>query len=89
MLLVWYPKCSTCQKAKAWLDGRGVGCDTRDIKPVSYTHLQQKSVWFGMGILFPSPPISHQVQPSQCQTTQIFDASLCAWSCLLYTSKMG
>ena len=32
MLLVWYPKCSTCQKAKAWLDGRGVGCDTRDIK---------------------------------------------------------
>ena len=31
MLLVWYPKCSTCQKAKAWLDGRGVGCDTRDI----------------------------------------------------------
>ena len=34
MLLVWYPKCSTCQKAKAWLDGRGVGCDTRDIKLV-------------------------------------------------------
>ena len=32
MLLVWYPKCSTCQKAKAWLDGRGVGCGTRDIK---------------------------------------------------------
>ena len=24
MLLVWYPKCSTCQKAKKWLDEKGV-----------------------------------------------------------------
>lgn len=32
MLLVWYPKCSTCQKAKGWLDGRGVTVETRDIK---------------------------------------------------------
>ena len=32
MLFLCYPKCTTCQKAKAWLDGRGVGCGTRDIK---------------------------------------------------------
>lgn len=32
MLLVWYPKCTTCQRAKAWLDARGVQPETRDIK---------------------------------------------------------
>ena len=32
MLLVWYPKCTTCQRAKAWLDEHGVAAETRDIK---------------------------------------------------------
>ena len=32
MLFVCYPKCSTCQKAKAWLDARGVTYTLRDIK---------------------------------------------------------
>ena len=32
MLLVWYPKCSTCQKAKKWLDEKGVEYESRDIK---------------------------------------------------------
>ena len=32
MLLVWYPKCSTCQKAMAWLRDRGIEPETRDIK---------------------------------------------------------
>lgn len=32
MLLVWYPKCTTCQRAKSWLDGRGFTAETRDIK---------------------------------------------------------
>lgn len=32
MLFVCYPKCSTCQKARAWLDERGLSCDFRDIK---------------------------------------------------------
>ena len=31
MLFVCYPKCSTCQKAKAWLQERGVAFDERDI----------------------------------------------------------
>lgn len=31
MLLVHHPKCSTCKRAKAWLDGRGVAYDERDI----------------------------------------------------------
>ena len=32
MLFVCYPKCTTCQKAKARLDGQGVRYDQRDIK---------------------------------------------------------
>ncbi len=32
MLFLCYPKCSTCQRAKAWLDGRGVSYELRDIK---------------------------------------------------------
>ncbi len=32
MLFVCYPKCSTCKKAKAWLDERGIAYEFRDIK---------------------------------------------------------
>ena len=32
MLFVCYPKCTTCQKAKAFLDARGAAYDLRDIK---------------------------------------------------------
>ena len=32
MLFVCYPKCTTCQKAKAWLEGRSLAFDVRDIK---------------------------------------------------------
>lgn len=32
MLFLCYPKCSTCQKAKAWLDERGISYELRDIK---------------------------------------------------------
>lgn len=32
MLFVEYPKCSTCQKAKKWLDDNGVKYDDRHIK---------------------------------------------------------
>ena len=32
MLFVCYPKCSTCQKARAFLDAKGVKYDLRDIK---------------------------------------------------------
>ncbi len=32
MLFLHYPKCTTCQKAKAWLDAKGVSYTARDIK---------------------------------------------------------
>ena len=32
MLFLCYPKCTTCQKARTWLDGRGISYTLRDIK---------------------------------------------------------
>lgn len=32
VLFVEYPKCSTCQKAKKWLDQHGVAYEDRHIK---------------------------------------------------------
>lgn len=32
MLFVCYPKCSTCAKARAWLQARGLAFEERDIK---------------------------------------------------------
>lgn len=32
MLFVCYPKCTTCQKARKWLDANGISYDERHIK---------------------------------------------------------
>jgi arsenate reductase len=32
MLFICYPKCTTCQKAKKWLDDHGISYEFRDIK---------------------------------------------------------
>jgi len=32
MIFLCYPKCSTCQKARKWLDAKGIPYDLRDIK---------------------------------------------------------
>ena len=42
MLLVHYPKCSTCQKAKKWLDGKGAEFEERDIKEQNPTKEELK-----------------------------------------------
>ena len=43
MLLVHYPKCSTCQKAKKWLEGKGVEFEERDIKEQKPTKEELKT----------------------------------------------
>ena len=43
MLLVWYPKCTTCQKAKSWLDGKGTAVETRDIKTQNPTEAELRA----------------------------------------------
>ena len=47
MLLVWYPKCTTCQRAKAWLDAHGVAVETRDIKLEKPTEEELRR-WYAM-----------------------------------------
>lgn len=32
MIFICYPKCTTCQKAKKWLDDKGIKYELRDIK---------------------------------------------------------
>jgi arsenate reductase len=43
MLFICYPKCSTCQKARAWLDARGVEYTLRDIKEDNPSYAELKT----------------------------------------------
>ena len=42
MLFVQYPPCSTCQKAKKWLDGQGISYEDRHIKLDNPTYEELK-----------------------------------------------
>ena len=44
MLFVEYPKCTTCQKAKKWLDARGVSYEDRHIKEQNPS-VEELKVW--------------------------------------------
>ena len=45
MLFVCYPKCTTCQKAKAFLDAQGIAYTLRDIKLENPTR-QELAQWY-------------------------------------------
>ena len=45
MLFIQYPPCSTCQKAKKWLDDRGITYEDRHIKAENPTYEELKS-WY-------------------------------------------
>ena len=44
MLLLHYPKCTTCQRARKWLDGQGAAYEARDIKEDNPT-LEELREW--------------------------------------------
>lgn len=46
MLFVCYPKCTTCQKARAFLDARDVAYDFRDMKQENPTEAELRA-WHG------------------------------------------
>ena len=46
MLFVEYPPCSTCKKAKAWLDDRGIVYTDRNIK-TDNPSLNELRTWYG------------------------------------------
>ena len=45
MLFLCYPKCTTCQKAKAYLDANGISYEFRDIKLENPT-LEELTTWW-------------------------------------------
>ena len=50
MLFVCYPKCSTCQKARAFLDERGAAYTLRDIKTENPTAAELRLWWEKSGL---------------------------------------
>lgn len=45
MLFVCYPKCTTCQKAKKWLEEQGMEFELRDIKTENPTK-EELQAWY-------------------------------------------
>lgn len=45
MLFLWYPKCSTCQKAKKWLDEHEISYEMRDIKTEN-PNAEELAAWY-------------------------------------------
>ena len=50
MLMLWYPKCTTCQKAKKWLDDKGLEFQLRDIKLERPTVEELRQWWTASGL---------------------------------------
>ena len=50
VLFLEYPKCSTCKKAKAWLEGNGVAFDDRHIVENNPTAEELKAWWEKSGL---------------------------------------
>lgn len=49
MLLICYPKCTTCQRARKWLDQRGASYTPRDIKEDRPTREELNAWWKASG----------------------------------------
>ena len=47
MKFICYPKCSTCQKARKWLDDNGIAYKLRDIKTENPTY-EELAAWHAL-----------------------------------------
>lgn len=45
MLFLCYPKCTTCKKARTWLDEHGISYEYRDIREENPTYAELKA-WY-------------------------------------------
>ncbi len=50
MLLLCYPKCSTCKKAQTWLDEKGVTYTYRDIREENPSYEELKTWYAASGL---------------------------------------
>ena len=81
MLLLEYPKCSTCQKAKRWLDENGFEYESRNIKEenpsfdelkqwVAQSGLPLKKFFNTSGLLYKSMKLKDKL-PSMSEDEQL------------------
>ncbi len=47
-VLIWYPACSTCKRAHAWLTAQGIPFEARDIKSENPT-AEEMAHWLELG----------------------------------------
>lgn len=77
MLFICYPKCSTCQKARKWLDENRIAYELRDIKTENPTYeelaawhkrsgLPLKKLFNTSGLLYKSMGLKEKL-PSMCE----------------------
>ena len=69
MLFVCYPKCSTCQKARKWLEGQGIAFDARDIKEENPSEAELRAWYARSGLplrrfLYPGTAPEGRISPS-------------------------
>ena len=81
MKFICYPKCTTCQKAKKWLDEKGITYELRDIKENNPTVSELKE-WYKIsglplkkffntsGLLYKSMDLKNKL-PEMCDDEQI------------------
>lgn len=50
MRMLWYPKCTTCQKARKWLEEKGLEVQVRDIKLENPTAEELRGWWTASGL---------------------------------------
>ena len=70
MLFIEYPPCSTCQKAKKWLDANGIDYEDRHIKLENPTYEELKAWYEISGLLYKSMNLKEKL-PAMTQEEQL------------------
>ena len=70
MLFIEYPPCSTCQKAKKWLDEQGAFYESRHIKLEKPTYEELKEWYQRSGLLYKSMELKTKL-PTMTEEEQL------------------
>ena len=68
MLFLEYPPCSTCKKARAWLDGHGLSYDARHIKDDNPSYEELKAWYEKSGWTRKWLPLRNPTNDTLCET---------------------
>ncbi len=82
MVFVCYPKCTTCQKAKRWLDSKGISYEERNIKEekptadelrqwVAASGLRARKFFNTSGLLYRSMNLKEKLDAGMSEEEQI------------------